>query len=297
MRTTRVLISAAAAVMFVGAMGVTAQASLTHNYDFAGSTGNTDTVGGTSGTLENGATLVSGTGVVLSNGGLGAGNTGSNPATAQYDSLGSNLLPTNGSATIEEYFQPASSASGGYSQEFDFNNGPGSNSGATSSDYLLGVASYPNNGGFSSHIALNTGSGETDSSPAGYIDAPGGAGGANVMVAAVIDGTNNTLSYYLNGTLVGTPTAIPAGTSLAVFNNVNTWLGISPFASDPALNATLQSFRIFNNPLTASQIAADNAAGPNGPISESPAIPEPATLGLLGVGAVGMLARRKRKTA
>ena len=52
----------------------------------------------------------------------------------------------------------------------------------------------------------------------------------------------------------------------------------------------MNEFRIYNDAQSASQIAADFAAGPDVVV-----VPEPATLSCLGIGAVGLLLRRARK--
>jgi hypothetical protein len=119
----------------------------------------------------------------------------------------------------------------------------------------------------------------------GYLD-----DGGTYMAATVIDGTAGTLSYYVYrvsdgvGGLQSTIAAIP----LSSYSFTDAFLGRSPFDADNWTSGSVDEFRIYNHALSAGDIAADLAGGPN-------VVPEPSSLALAGVGALALLLRRRVK--
>jgi hypothetical protein len=122
----------------------------------------------------------------------------------------------------------------------------------------------------------------------GYLD-----DGQSYMTATVIDGGAGTLSYYIyrlsdgaGGGLQHTIPAIP----LSSYSFTNAYIGRSAFLADNWLSASVDEFRIYTEARSTAQIAADFAAGPN------TLVPEPASLGLAGFGALGILAFVRRRS-
>jgi hypothetical protein len=66
--------------------------------------------------------------------------------------------------------------------------------------------------------------------------------------------------YYLNGELGG---EAPFTAALSDINDVNVWLGRSQYSGDPAFSGTYHEFRIYDQALTAPQVATSFAAGPD----------------------------------
>jgi hypothetical protein len=254
-------------------------AELIHRYSFNDGTAN-DSVGTAHGTLTNGATI--------SGGNLVLANTGLNSTTGQSASLGtgSNVLPVTGSTTIEAWFNIA--PSGFFTSAFTFANSTPPD--ATNGSYFMGNISFPANldtAGGSRIVAANAGwtsesaalaaQGRPDN---GFLD-----NSLNHMIAAVLNAEAGTLSYYIDGILQSTTNTTITLEQLAV---TNAWLGRSAFGSDPAAIGTINEVRIYSGALTTGQISTNFEFGPN------TVIPEPASLALLGAGALGLIARRRR---
>jgi hypothetical protein len=298
------LCAGAATLLSAGASS--ARAGLTHRYSFT--TNANDSVGSANGTLKNSAT-VSGNQLQLNNPNF------SGPSTAGgYLSLPPTILPSSGSATIEQWF--TFGGSGFFTEAYTFSDnhddttGPGANNG----QYLMHTISAPqpatppggpNTGG--SHIAqaLSGYAGSLTPPPGPETDAfgttPGiGAGGGGgflddggtYMAATVIDGAAGTLSYYLYrvsdglGGLQQTIAAIP----LSSYSFTNAYLGRSAFGGDNSTSGSVDEFRLYNDAHTSAQIAADFAAGPN------QLVPEPMSLALSGAAAAAsLLVKRPRR--
>jgi hypothetical protein len=290
-------------VLIVGLSAGWAHADLTHRYSFNDGTAN-DSVGSANGILMNSAT-VSGGALQLNNPNFTAGKT---PDTNGFLSLPGSILPSSGSATIEEWF--TFTGSGFFTESYAFSNNANdaNQPNASNGQYLMHTISAPqpasppggaNTGG--SHIAQTLagygGGAETDA----YGTTPGiGAGGGGYLddgetyfSATVIDGSAGTLSYYLYdvtqggvGGLQQAITAIP----LSSFNFTNCYLGRSPFLVDNATSGSIDEFRIYGNAQGAAAIAADYAAGPNTVLP----VPEPLSLSILSIGGIGLLARRRK---
>jgi hypothetical protein len=81
---------------------------------------------------------------------------------------------------------------------------------------------------------------------------------------------NGTMYNYLNGVLVGA-TPLYAGFTLGGIPDVNNWLGRSQW-NDPLLDGSYNEFRIYDHALTAAQVAANLALGPDR------LVPEPTSL-------------------
>ncbi len=79
-------------------------------------------------------------------------------------------------------------------------------------------------------------------------------------LVAVVDTTGDKMLYYLNGELGGQEAFTAA---LSDINDVNVWLGRSQYSSDPAFSGTYHDFRIYDQALTAQQVATSFAAGPD----------------------------------
>ena len=281
--------SAALVTLLLSAASANA-ANLSHRYSFNDGTAN-DSVGSANGTLKNTAT-VSGGLLNLNNPNF------TGPGTAGgYLALPASIIPATGSVTIEQWF--TFTGSGFFTEAWTFSNNNNDTNPPTdvNGQYLMHTISAPQNGAIAnsgSHIAQAT-SGYTTETDAFSTTAGLGAGGGGYlddggtyMAATVINGAAGTLSYYIFrvsdglGGLQQSVTAIP----LSSYSFTNAYLGRSAFPVDNSTSGTVDEFRIYTDALTTAQILADFQAGPN-------AVPEPASLALLTLGAAALLSRRK----
>ncbi|HUO09067.1 MAG TPA: PEP-CTERM sorting domain-containing protein [Phycisphaerae bacterium] len=269
-----------------------ASAGLVHRYSFT--TDASDSVGAANGTLVNTAT-VSGGSLQLNNPNF------SGPSTAGgYLSMPASILPSSGSVTIESWF--TFTGSGFFTEDWTFSNNandtnpPGANNGQYFMHTISAPQGGPNPAGGGSHVAqalAGYAGGEIDAFGTTVGLGAGGGGylddGGTYFSATVIDGTAGTLSYYVMrvsdglGGLQDTVAAIP----LSSYSFTNAYLGRSAFAGDNSTSGSVDEFRIYNNAASASDIAADFAAGPN------VVVPEPGSLLITGIGTLCLMSRRR----
>jgi len=81
-------------------------------------------------------------------------------------------------------------------------------------------------------------------------------------VGAVIDAGAHQMSLFVNGMIVGA-TAFTQDDPLSYVYDVNDWLGRSQFPADDGFSGTFLEFRIYSVALTAAQVQASYAAGPD----------------------------------
>jgi hypothetical protein len=84
--------------------------------------------------------------------------------------------------------------------------------------------------------------------------------GAPVHVALVLDPIGGSIALFVDGEQVG---SAPSTAALSGLRDGDNWLGRSHLASDPSLDGTLTELRIYSAALTAEQIEASHAAGPD----------------------------------
>lgn len=274
----RVLVRTAA-FMMLGFWVTSANADLTHLYTFNNGTAN-DSVGTADGTLRGRATVAAG---VLDL--MNPDFTASTDTMAGYLSLPTSILPTSGSATIEQWF--SFNPSGFNTQAYTFtdhNNDLGNPEtisnppGAGTGQYLMHTISNPQGGpviagGGSSVAQASTGNGVGGDEARAFGTTPGlgvaGGGylddGLNLyMAATVIDGTAGTLSYYVFrasdgfGGLQDTIPAIP----LSSYSFTNAYLGRSAWPADNFTSGTVDEFRVYNHAMTPDEVAGRLYFGP-----------------------------------
>jgi len=217
-------------------------AVLAHRWSFSGSgtTTDTDSVGGitaqlygSNGTIANGKVTLAGTG-----------------SQTDYVDLGngSYILPsTNSPATIELW--ATQNAVRNWSRIFDF--------GSSQTDNLYMSWTQGTN--------LTSDRVQWDTSITDNTMAPYNLG-TEYQIAMVLtpSGTGTYLQWYkiLNGAVVSSGNAT-VGVNLSQMTQSNMTLGRSEYPADSDPNASYDEVRIWNSPLSLSQLLADNIAGPN----------------------------------
>lgn len=224
--------------------------ALAHRYSFGETGGATfaDSVGGPawSGTLPNGGTLSGGQLALAS-------------ASQQYALLPPGIVGTLSNFTIETWVSLSSNA--GWNRVFDFGN--------DETVYMFLTPSNGNNGHVRFAVTTTGAAGEQRIDGASPL-----AIGPWHHLAVTLSGTTGTL--YVDGLAVNTNAAITLK-PLSLGVTTNNYLGKSQFP-DPYLNGSIDEFRIYSVALTAAEIAATDALGPNQLLSaQSPPIGMTAT--------------------
>jgi hypothetical protein len=226
-------------------------ATLVSRYSFNETSGTnaTDSVGGRTATLR-GGTSFDGAGKVVLNG------------TNSYVNLGGGMFSGLTSATFEGWFSYSVPNNNVHLFSFDDGTGTGTqNGGAWNGNYMryninngIAAVEIPNKGN-----PYNTG-GAGD----------GKVAGATVLsqntlhhVVFVYDSASGVESLYLDGVLDGTASGTVA--PINTIFNIRGTLGASPWSAwgDPYLKGAISEFRVYSGVLSDSEIAANNAAGPD----------------------------------
>jgi hypothetical protein len=82
--------------------------------------------------------------------------------------------------------------------------------------------------------------------------------GSRVHVAVAIDSVADRFALYVNGALDASRTLTQR---LSAIRDVNSWLGMAQYEADPGLNADLLEFRIYDQALSAEEVALSFALG------------------------------------
>jgi hypothetical protein len=226
---------------------------LKHRYSFSEAVGSTsvkDSVGTADGTIKGSGAAFDGSGQLSIPGGT---SSAADPATISgYVDLPNHIVNTLVNASFEVW--TTWEGSGAWQRIFDLGTS------ASGEDVSDGNGSYlflspqgdvnlrfsvrdPRTGGEPSPL--------TSSSPL--------AAGTEVYVAAVYDYSGNQSRLYSNAVQVASGTAtVP----LHIINDVNNWLGRSQWG-DPMFQGKFNEFRIWEGALSADQVAAAYAAGPD----------------------------------
>lgn len=236
------------AVLFLGGALYASAQTIAHRYSFndtAGSSTFADSVGTANGTLNN-ASALNPTSASLDGSQLQLDGTGG------FGVLPGGLVSTNTQVTIE-FWASFSTNNDVWTRVFAFGDQNGVNANTTFdySHYVPG--NYQN-------VNILTPAGNA------YANNPGGLNGmTNVHVTVVVDPVNNKMYYYNGTTLISTQNgSIPP---LSGINDVYGLIGKSLYNADPALDASINEFRIFSGVLPVSTIALNDASGPDSLLS------------------------------
>jgi hypothetical protein len=204
---------------------------IAHRYSFRGTAA--DSVGHADGTLKGQAAIINNA-LVL--------NGVNNPAT--HLQLPSDLIDGYDKATIEAWGTTGNNTGGSQQRLFDIGN-RFNGAGFNYFYYTPGNVGRVGLPGQQGEFQLNSGAFPNSS---------------RYNVVITVDSANGILGVYTNGLLSLTLTN--RAVNLSLINDVYTFLGRSQFG-DPPLNGTIDEFRLYSGVITAGQIAASYAAGPD----------------------------------
>lgn len=280
LREIRICSSFLAAAMLLAATSLEADAELKHRYSFTSDAN--DSVGTAHGTvIDPGATTVTFVGGQLN---LTANNGETSAAIAEdaYVDLPNGIVSALGTAgTFETWVTVETNRT--WSEIFSFG---ASREDVGGEDISAGNGKYvtliPNSGSNTIFLtAIQFPDGSPSYAPFGIteISTPGGAvlsPGVKHHLVGTFDNTdtmggtnpNGTMRLYLDGSLVN---ALPLynPNTLGTLPDVNNWLGRSQW-NDPLFDGSYDEFRIYDNGLSADQIALNTIVGPD-QFAEAPA--------------------------
>jgi len=266
----------------LGVLVAQADADLVHRYSFdEGATGDAsnrtiiDSLGGADGTVLGAGATASATQLTLPGGGSG---------TAAYVDLPNGLISGLTDATFEAWYTIDSAQSWGRIFDFGSTDAPGSNGevtgpggGGQGQDYIfyapsrgaditaqrLGMRNF--DPAFGGSDAGTVGGTETTDDP--EFDQ---TLGQQYHVAVVIDTDGGdspglgTMTLYIDGALPpGVDQPVETPIQLANLNDVNNWLGRSNWTADSNFSGSLNEFRIYDEALTATDVADSFLSGPD----------------------------------
>ena len=256
-----------------------ARAAMIHQYTFNDGTAN-DSIGGANGTLVNGASVQNGKLVfdpAINNG------FNTDPQSGQYVDLPANIAHTR-AMSLEVWFTWGGGNS--WQRIVDFGNSTAgrlpptdfSATGYTGGGFIILTPSN-GNGGLLGQISINSWGGSADTDYTATTDHLVIRTQHHLVFTHDPDAAMQAI--YLDGALRGFTNARVDPSTTQYFN----WfIGRSNFYSDPFFNGSIDEFRIYNNGLSASQVAADYQAGP---------VPVPEPTAVLALPALGVLLVRR----
>jgi len=235
-------------------------ADITHQWNFEDGTAN-DAVGSANGVLStNGASIASG--VLTMSGGSVVFNA-------------AEIGVHNYNAVTVEAWANNSSANTAYAGMFMIWNANGSNP----NDYLFLQPARQGTESMGSYMIGESGAPWTAET------AVFGPEPADVLTQYVLSISDNVVAYYVDGVLMGA--VANAEGPLSGLGTDGAGIAQTGYTGDPAWLGDVEQITILNHAQTADQVAASFAAGPV-------AVPEPATIGLLGFFGAGVLFIRRR---
>ena len=221
---------------------LTASAALTHRYSF-----NDGSAADSAGTV-GGKLVGKGAGVTAGKLWLTNDASATSEACAHLQFAGS-LLPTNGSVSLAVWFTVRNA--GDFARIFDFGVTEGS-------DGMRFIYFSPRTSEGTARAAITA----SDLTTKTAVDFDPLDDGKPHMVVMVVDGGEKKLRVYADGHGVGTVESLGENTVDKV-TPVNNWLGRSSFPDNPALNGSIDEFRVYDHALTGPEVAALFKSGPD----------------------------------
>jgi hypothetical protein len=241
-RNVSVFLNLILAVLLIPSFAPTARAGLTHRYSFTDNAAVKDSVGNIDGKLQAGASVAGGK-LLLKNENKNSGDNG-----VQYVEFDQPLIPSKGSVSLVFWFT------------------------ASNTDAFARILDIGDQQDGDGHAFIYFTPRDADDQSRGAITASDAASKTAVdndrlddskehMVAIVVDAGDKKLHLYIDGK-EPKPAEDLGQNDLESVRPKHTWLGRSGFDNDPGLTASIEELRVYDNPLSADDVAAAFSAGP-----------------------------------